>query len=1432
MSSKEEKHGQRFKESDPASDSASDISTEDDSNGFKIVYLDGSDTPVVVRPHNVVTKTLLGTKIKPVPEERQPCPKNVRNPLSALTWSWVFPLLRTGFNRILEPKDIFLIPEDEQNERRMTTFKQKLHEYKYSGNSRPYAEFWAMLYAVRWDFLLTFVTAAFFVAGEMGMSLMSRTLISLVEAINIGQTKSHGHATGFAIGSTIVQLCFQFFLVWNQYRSRVFSEIVRTMLISAVYDKITKLSPTGRQLYPPSKITSLITTDTNRVFMASRWTPLVLIFLPAYGGMLGILVSYLGVSGLPGCGLVLLGIIINILISRIITKLRMKSLPFADSRIATVRETVENMRVIKFYGWESSFVNLVSAARNAETGYLKKLSLIEGIVDACLTSIPQFGGALSFAVRIIIGNGINPTIAFPALTLFQLFVPLSMMFSVGVTSHADAWTSVKRLNDFFNAPEEPNYVITEGVTRGSIKMKDADFKWDLEAAPLPVTKSRWRRRLLNYKSKAKAEDEITSDPTGIMAKPFMSARDNYEQAKDETNETEDVETSSAGVLRAGARKFPGLNKTNLDIIPGELIMVTGSIGSGKTTLLNAIVGSVSKSKGSVEVGGQVSTVMSMWSQNATIRHNILFGLEYDADRYARTVYACSLESDFDKFEGRDFSEVGERGITLSGGQKARIALARCVYAGGDIVLLDDVLSAVDGKVSNHIFTKCINGILKGATRIMVTHNVNLLKYADRIIYMNGNGDTHIDTLDNLIATEPQFSQNYSEYARADESELKEAMHEQELVEKREKVEDYDEDLESYKHVLEKVNSQGSAESNDFVHIKRHKSRPDPELKGKLTQEEQRQIGAVKGEILYFFLKSGSRIGIAFCAVIIFFQFGVAAAQVMQSVFLRLWTSNKYHEPNGFYIGIYCLIVFCRALFFVSMAISIASFCYNSSSKLHNKAIETVYKAPMSYFDSTPLGRIINRFTDDVANLDTQLFMQLRMSLFSFSMLIASIVVVFVTVPWAILALAPILLVAFVMLNFYRASAREFKRINSLFRSSMFTLVTETISGISVILSYGRKEIFASELNKRIDDMNISFQINIASQYWLSLRMAWATTSVTLIVTLMCVYQVFDLDASKTGMLMSLLPSVSISVVMLLPMLTELENQLNSVERLYELGYSLPQEAPSHIAETAPPESWPQSGAITLQNVSLKYRPELPLVLNDVSLQVKGGEKIGICGRTGAGKSTMLSVLFRITELYQGRVFIDGVDISQIGLRDLRTQIAIIPQEPVLFQGTIRSNLDPFNGHSDAELWDALRRSGVIRHDEFGSQGQVTSQHRFHLDAKADSDGSNFSLGERQLLTLARALVRNAKVLVLDEATATVDFETDAMIQATIGKEFKDCTIMCIAHRIQTIVNYDRVMVMDAGRIAEIGPPKELFDDKTSVFSGMCSESGISKGDFL
>lgn len=496
------------------------------------------------------------------------------------------------------------------------------------------------------------------------------------------------------------------------------------------------------------------------------------------------------------------------------------------------------------------------------------------------------------------------------------------------------------------------------------------------------------------------------------------------------------------------------------------------------------------------------------------------------------------------------------------------------------------------------------------------------------------------------------------------------------------------------------------------------------------------------------------------------------------------------------------------------------------------ALESIIRAPMSFFDTTPLGRIINRFSKDVDTMDNNLTDSFRMFLSTLSSIIGVCILIIVVFHYFAIALVP-LCFGFVLASaYYRTSAREIKRLDSIQRSVVFAHFGETLTGIAVIRAYNLQRMFRAVNERTINRMNEAYFMTIIDQRWLGLRLDVVGSLLILVVGILVVTSRFQTSPSITGLVLSYCLQIVGMLSWMVRQMAEVENNMNSCERIYHYGHGIDQEAPLHIASTTPPASWPDKGEILMEDVDLRYRPELPLVLNKFNLHVKGGTRIGIVGRTGAGKSSIMAALYRMSELSSGRVLIDGVDVSTLGLHDLRFKLSIIPQDPILFQGTIRSNLDPFQQRTDAELWDALRRSWLVDPSEIPDPQTGVSKRkpRFHLDTAVDDEGLNFSLGERQCLSLSRALVRQSKILILDEATSSVDFETDAKIQKTIATEFTQCTLLCIAHRLRTIINYDRVCVLEAGRVIEYDTPLNLFE-KRSVFQGMCLRSKIGRNDF-
>lgn len=507
--------------------------------------------------------------------------------------------------------------------------------------------------------------------------------------------------------------------------------------------------------------------------------------------------------------------------------------------------------------------------------------------------------------------------------------------------------------------------------------------------------------------------------------------------------------------------------------------------------------------------------------------------------------------------------------------------------------------------------------------------------------------------------------------------------------------------------------------------------------------------------------------------------------------------------------------------------------------MHWEAVNRVLRAPMSFFDTTPLGRVINRFSKDVDTMDNLLSDSFRMFLTTFASIVGSFILAIVIFNWFAVALVPLLFGFFMASLFYRASAREIKRLDSVLRSNVFAQFGETLTGLATVRAYGEQKRFMQQNSLMIDKMNGAYFMTITNQRWLGIRLDLVGNMLILVIAILAVTSRFNVKPATTGLVLSYTMQVVGMISWMVRQFAEVENNMNATERIHHYGNLLETEAPFTLEEVQIRESWPESGEIVLQDVVMAYRHGLTPVLKGLTLHIRGGERIGIVGRTGAGKSSIMVALYRMAELRSGSITIDGMDISKMGLHSLRSKLSIIPQDPILFQGTIRSNLDPFNLHSDQAIWDALKRSQFIDATEESRSGQ------FALDTSVDDEGLNFSLGQRQLLAMARALLRRSKILVLDgdrpyfdllllmspEATSSVDFATDSRIQQTISTEFRNTTLLTIAHRLKTIIHYDRICVMDNGQVAEFDSPVQLFRKKDGIFSNMCHRSGIRECDF-
>ncbi|KAF8134974.1 ABC transporter [Boletus edulis] len=846
-----------------------------------------------------------------------------------------------------------------------------------------------------------------------------------------------------------------------------------------------------------------------------------------------------------------------------------------------------------------------------------------------------------------------------------------------------------------------------------------------------------------------------------------------------------------------------LRGVNMEIPRGKLVGIVGAVGAGKTSLLQGLIGEMRRIAGTVEFSGTVAyCAQTPWIQNATIRENICFGQPFEEERYWKAVRDSCLERDLQMLPNYDLTEVGEKGISLSGGQKQRINICRAIYFNSDIMIFDDPLSALDAHVGKDVFSNVLKSGTAGKTRILVTHALHFLPEVDYIYTLVDGKIAERGTFESLMASNGAFCKFIEEFGSQQND--------------------------SDKNAGEKVEM-----------VRDDKKEQNVGIKGKvMMQEEERNTGAIPFMVYREYLFAGN--GVVVVPILFLSLILMQGSNVMSSYWLVYWEEMEWNYPQGFYMGIYAFLGVSQSLAMFFMGSSFAILAYYASQKLHERAITRVLYAPMSFFETTPLGRIMNRFAKDIDTIDNLVNDSLRMLSATLSSIIGAIILISIVLPWFLLVVFFILACYFYAAFFYRASARELKRLDAILRGSLYAHFSESLSGLTTISAYGETDRFKKENAELIDVENRAYWLTVTNQRWLGMRLDFLGAILTFAVAMLTVGTRFSISAGQTGVVLSYILMVQQSFGWMVRQLAEVENDMNAVERIIHYANELEQEAPHQVKDGATPTSWPLEGRIVMKDIFMKYRPDLSPVLKGLSVDIAPGEKIGIVGRTGAGKSSVMTALYRLVELSSGSIRIDGVDISTVGLEQLRKGLAIIPQDAFLFSGTLRSNLDPFGLYDDARLWDALKRAHLVDTGEKQpSLSQTSSQDdaqavasRFDLDTPIDSEGSNLSVGQRSLVSLARALVHEAKILVLDEATASVDYETDRKIQNTIATEFKERTILCIAHRLRTIISYNRVCVLDAGTITEFDTPANLFDIPDGIFRGMCDRSFISLEDII
>ncbi|KAI8125136.1 Multidrug resistance-associated protein 1 [Lucilia cuprina] len=1148
-------------------------------------------------------------------------------------------------------------------------------------------------------------------------------------------------------------------IILGQYFHRMFTVglRIRTALINAIYRKALVISNATRKESTVGEIVNLMAVDAQRFMDLTTYLNMLWSAPLQIGLALFFLWQLLGPSVLAGLAVMIILIPVNGVIANRIKTYQIRQMKYKDERVKLMNEVLSGIKVLKLYAWEPSFEKQVLEIREKEIATLKSTAYLNASTSFLWSCAPFLVSLVTFATYVLSSdeNHLTASKVFVGLTLFDAIKLPMITIPMLMVDIAETQVSVQRINKFMNSEElDPNNVQHDPKKPNPLSIVNGSFSW--------------------------GDDDVT------------------------------------------------LKNINIEVKKNTLCAIVGTVGSGKSSVIQAFLGEMEKISGSIAYVPQQA-----WIQNATLRENILFGKEYDRKRYNRVIDACALRADIDMLSAGDKTEIGEKGINLSGGQKQRISLARAVYSDADLYFLDDPLSAVDSHVGKHIFEEVVGpkGLLAKKTRILVTHGITFLPQTDNIYVMKMGEIVHSEdgTYQELLNKKGDFSDFLLQH----------------IQEGNEEVEDLDvikQQLEGtlqsdeLKGKFEKVIKLARTESlSDSVSVRSFESgrsslrrrrvdRQDSETsmisatsktklqieeQGKLIETEKSRTGGVEFAVYKHYIKS---VGIFLSMATLILNFVFQAFQIGSNLWLTKWSNDKLVSNDtglrDMYLGVYGAFGFGQVIIYYGT--------FEAAKRIHNDFLYIIMRGSVChFFDITPIGRLLNHFSGDMEIIDGELPATLDSFLTFIFMVLATIVVISMTTPIFMAVIVPIAFLYYFAQRFYVATSRQLMRLESVSRSPIYSHFGETVTGVSTIRAYSVQDRFIDESDTKVDKNQVCKYPSLIANRWLAIRLEMVGNLIILFASLFAVLG-GQKNAGLVGLSVSYALQVTQTLNWLVRMSSDIETNIVAVERIKEYGETK-QEAPWELENSNVPKNWPLEGEVVFENFKVRYREGLDLVLRGISFKIAGGEKVGIVGRTGAGKSSLTLSLFRIIEAAGGRILIDGIDIATMGLHMLRSRLTIIPQDPVLFSGSLRINLDPFEVKSDAEIWKALELSHLKAFVKSLPAG---------LNHEISEGGDNLSVGQRQLVCLARALLRKTKVLVLDEATAAVDLETDDLIQKTIRSEFKECTVLTIAHRLNTILDSDKVIVLDKGEISEFDSPENLLNNSQSAFYSMAKDANL------